>query len=425
MTKKIATFQKELGSGITPSMPELRVPFFIDGQNIRFGAQGAEVTSPWYRLLNKLTKDPVRGMFAAAVNEKKMLFWGTYSDLFIWDGVANTAEQAGIGFDGVEPGTALQEVTVWTFAKLGQLVVATNNRDAPQKSVGGTKFKVFEGLENEYSRARILRPFGDRFVAFGLGKSVGRGQTAGRSSIVGDDVFAWSDNSNVEDWEPTRQNTAGFLEVADAAGPILAAEALGPSGMLFYTGGSIHNLISAGSVFILGQRRVLEGIGAASRLSVVPVGQKHYVFDASGIYVTDGREFYYIDDPAIRKHIYSKLNLEQISHVFGWHNRSAREVQWFYPTADLGMEGIGYNYGNGAWSLYPYELTSAVGIGVHNFPIAGNSFGSIFDADPNFLGGGTEFGSALITDPDFRLRTGYGTFGYGQLGFGGIFSEEG
>lgn len=413
MTKRIAVFQEELGSGVTPSMPKLRVPFFIDGRNIRFGAQGAEVTSPWFRLIDKLQKDPVRGMIALNIGGQKIAFWGTHRHLFKWNGEAKEAEEVGADFKGQKTGTPTVPASVWTFANQGLVTVGTNGTDAPQKSLGGNPFIAYTGLEERYGTVGMLRAFGSRFVAFDL-------------ETLGPDVVAWSDETDLDQWVPGVGNSSGQLPITDANGAIVAAESLGPSGILFYTQGSIHNLFFAGSVFIIGQKKVIDGMGAASRQAVVPVGQQHYVFDAAGIYVTDGRTFKFIDEPVIRKHIYGQLNFDQISHVFGWHNRSYSEIQWFYPTKNLGMEGVGYNYGNGSWTLYPYELTSALGIGVFTFPIACNSFGSIFDLDPNFPGGGVDLtGTHLQLNPEARLLTGYGTFGYGQVGYGGRLIPDG
>jgi hypothetical protein len=291
--------------------------------------------------------------------------------------------------------------------------LATNGIDAPQRSQSGGPFENLDGLESEYDTVRVLRPFGSRIVAFDLG-------------TLGVDVIAWSDNVDLNQWTPGPGNSAGFLPVVDAVGGIVAAESLGPSGMLFYSQGSIHNLIPAGSVLILGQRRVIEGFGAVSQQAVVPVGQIHYVFDSAGIYRTDGRSAAFIDEPVIRKHIFGNLDFNKISHVHGWHNRSFSEVQWYYPTLNLGMEGVGYNYLNNSWTLYPYELTAAIGIGVFTFPIAANSFGSIFDADPNFPGGGVDLtGTHLDLDPEANLKTGYGSFGYGTVGYGGRFIPDG
>ena len=409
MTNRLAVFQAEIGSGITPSMPKLRAPFFLSGRNVRFGPWGVEVTSPWFRVVNKLSPDPVRGMHAINIGSNRVLFWGTHENLYKWDGVSADATEVGSGFSGVKTGTAPVPATVWSMAGEGEIVVATDNISPPQKSVAGGAFAVYAGFEDQYVRGNIFRAVGQYLVALDVGGAVG-----------GVDVIAWHDAFNIEDWLPTENNTAGWIQAKDATGRIVAAEHLGTTGLLFYTQGSVHILIPAGGTRVFGQRKILSNVGAASKQAVVPVRQQHFVFDQEGIYVTDGREVKYIDDAAVRKFIYGNLDYDRISHVHGWHNQAHTEVQWFYPTKNLGMEGVGFNYVNNAWSLFPFELTSALPAGVFKAPIAGNSFGSIFETDPNFLGGGVNMtGTHLETAAVARLKTGYGTFGYGTVGYGG------
>ena len=365
--QQLARFREELTRGLWPDTQLPAGSFWRDGRNVRFTPLGVETIPGWTAPLTPVGTAPVRGMAQQRRTDlAQRLFWGDASALYMWD-VVNVST-VGSGYTGSVDATVTRPATVWSFVVWGDWVLATNGVDPPQ-IYQGTSFAAMDTLTTmPFTSAEIFVKRDVYVIAV--------------NTSNGYNVVEWSDTGNPLAWQPTASNNAGNLVLRDIDGPLLAAVPLGDR-IALYTREQLVLLNYLGSPYIFGYVPALNGIGAVSKRSVIPVGRRNYGMSRQGFFVTDGAGFEWIDFPQLRDYVLGRVNWDQASKICGYHAEGLNAVVWWYPTTSSSEpnEGVMYDYKLRVWSMLDFGWTSALERDVFKWPVVGAADGKIYFAE--------------------------------------------
>jgi len=366
---KLATLRQGVEQGLFPGFAPLDSPFWADGRNVIFRANEVRKMPGWVQLGSTALAAPIRGMgqLRDQVSGTQYLFYGYPTSLYAWNTVSSSLK--GSGYTGQVDETVLADADLWSFAPWGRWMIATNGKDVPQILKLTDATPVFAPLAGvTFSKARIMVSRANHMLAF--------------NTSNGANWMEWSNADDVETWVPTTVNSAGNLVLRDLESEIRAVVRLGDR-LAVYGSDSMALVTFLGSPFYFGINPAVNGIGAVGTNSVVAVGRRNYGLSKQGVFVTDGSQFDYIDDPAIRQWLRGRLNLNQLSKIVSYHDEANTQVVWYYPQGN-GLEpseGIGYDYQRKAWTIYDFGRSAAIERQVFSFPIAGGTGGEIFAHD--------------------------------------------
>jgi len=111
-------------------------------------------------------------------------------------------------------------------------------------------------------------------------------------------------------------------------------------------------------VLVFGFARLFNNIGARGQHSVVSVGHYNYGVSGQGVWRTDGATVEYIDEPAVRAVIQDHFQEYPDSEVVAFHDEQSQMVCFYFDSTE-NYEGFGYNYNNGAWTVFNQRIRAA------------------------------------------------------------------
>lgn len=359
---------KDAATGLWPGVHDSKCPLWKDGRNVLFTAEGVRKMKGWSSLNSGSgTANPIRGATQQQISGIQYLFYGTPTALYRWrasDSTGSDVSKAG-GYSGNTNDTATQVASTWSFANWGTYIIATNGQDSPQSYQIGTStlFSDF-AVDSEFTTAEIFLKHSAYLLAF--------------NTDQGSNWVHWCDTDDITTWAPTASNAAGNLIIRDLESEIRAAVPIGDR-IAVYGKDSMHIISFIGAPNYFGWTPAVNGIGAVGKRAVVSVGRKNYGLSRHGFWVTDGVEFQWIDEPAIRTWHQDRMNWSQASKVCSFHDEENTQVVWYYPT-DTGEpeEGVGYNYIKGVWTIFSHGRTTAIERQVFGYPITATSSGDLF-----------------------------------------------
>lgn len=325
-----------LESGVFPSLPAKHQKLWLSGSNVRFVDRSAEKAKGIFPL-GQVGADIV-GMTQAFVEGEKRVYFATGSSVFKF---ANGGTVALLDtFTGSK----------WSLLPWGAWLLATNDVDPVQVSKNINSMVPLANVP--VSHARIIRKLGNRPIIF-------YGQE-----------MAWPRTTDIEYWTtPDPTGRAGNFFIRDLDSDVVAVEPMGEA-LAFYTKNKMGLIQFIGGTSVYGTKVRLEGIGAIGLNAVIPVGARHYGMSATGIWVTDGSSFDYIDPPAVNRLIDSTIDHDNGDAVVGVHVQDRTTVEWHFKDGQGNIHGVGYNYGNGSWQLFSLGVTAAIPQEVFDNPIA-------------------------------------------------------
>lgn len=193
-----------------------------------------------------------------------------------------------------------------------------------------------------------------------------------------DKEFIWCDADDPDTWVTATDNLAGALQIRELKSPIRAAVPLGDR-IAVYGDDQMFLVSYLGNELVFGYIPALNGIGAVSKHSVVPVGRQNYGLSQQGFYITDGSGFQYIDEPAIRKYYKDNGNKNQMAKAIAFHDEENTQVRWYFPTGETDITGgVSFNYKLGVWSILGNARTSGVERVTLESPVTGDKTGKIY-----------------------------------------------
>lgn len=358
-----------LDSGIWRSPHPLRPGiFWQDGRNVWWRDGGTQKMDGYTKAASlTATTTPIRGLGSLLDSASRKLAIGTKDTLYIWD--ESDMSIAGSGYTGTLTESTIKAATQWSIESWGNWFFATNGVDKPQvwKGIGAS----FTDVANMVvTSAELFVRAGPHLLAFNTSSSRGH--------------FCWSDADNPETWTATTVNAAGSLNIRDIDSEIIAAVPMADR-IAVYSQERMYLVSYLGSPFYFGYAPALAGIGALSKHAVVSIDRLNYGLSRQGFYMTDGSQFQWIDDPAIRTWFKARMNWSQRSKVCAYHDEDATQVIWYYPTTSTEPdEGLGYDYQRRNWSIYQHGRTAALERDVFPNPLLADSSGVIYKAHDGY-----------------------------------------
>jgi len=253
---------------------------------------------------------------------------------------------------------------------------------------------------------------------------LGTENTIGTPGSQDDLLIRFSDQENINDYQPTAENTAGSLRIADGSRIIAAERSRGQ--ILLWTDTSLHSLQYIGPPFTFGLRQLGQNCGI--------IGQ-HGGIDLNGISYWMSQDSFYLFDGSVKKlpctveqFVFNNLNQTGSENAFVGHNGEFNEIIWFY--ARTGSDQINavvvYNYMEGTWWTGTLARTSWIDRETYDNPIATQYLGNTTANNETILGltpGATQiYLHEQGNDADGQAMNAYLKSGAVQIGQGDDFS---
>ena len=257
------------------------------------------------------------------------------------------------------------EARQWSLDNFGEDLIATQLNGGTYRwdtSVGvGTRAAIVANAPTTSRLSLVSTP--DRHLVL-----LGTENTIGTPSSQDDLLIRFSDQENINDYQPTAENTAGSLRIADGSRIVAAERSRGQ--ILLWTDTSLHSLQYIGPPFTFGLRQLGQNCGI--------IGQ-HAGIDLNGISYWMSQDSFYLFDGSVKKlpctveqFVFNNINQTASENAFAGHNGEFNEIIWFY--ARTGSDQINatvvYNYMEGTWWTGTLARTSWIDRETYDNPIA-------------------------------------------------------
>ena len=343
--------------------------------------------------------------------------WGTGE----WD----VARAGGLGW-GVpsSPDTAgnvTLEARQWSLDNFGEDLIATVLNGGTYRwdtSVGtGTRAAI---VANAPTRSRLsLVSSPDRHLIL-----LGTENIIGNPATQDDLLLRFSNQEDINTYQPTAINTAGSLRIADGSRIIAAERSRGQN--LIWTDTSLHSLQYIGPDFTFGLRQLGQNCGI--------IGQ-HAGIDLNGNSFWMSQDSFYLFDGSVKKlpctveqFVFNNINQTASENAFAGHNGEFNEILWFYARtgSDQINAIVAYNYQEGTWWTGTLARTSWIDRETYDNPIATQYLGNTTANNETILGltsGATQiYLHEQGNDADGQAINAYLKSGAVQIGQGDDFS---
>jgi len=222
-------------------------------------------------------------------------------------------------------------------------------------------------------------------------------------------LIRWSDQESAVNWTPAATNQAGSLRLSRGTEIVTASQAR--QEVLVWTDSSLYSLqyVGVGSG-VWGAQLVGEKISIASQNSVAYANGVAYWMGTDKFYQYDGRTRTLPCD--IRRYIFTDINAEQYTQVFGGSNEGFNEVWWFYCSGNSSNidRYVIYNYAEEIWYYGNMARSAWLDSGLRDFPLAATYNSRLVNheegVDDNETGTAAAI-SAFITSAEFDLDDGH------------------
>jgi len=331
----------------------------------------------------------------------------------------------GYGLGGWGEPSTVSNVTLearqWSLDNFGEDLIATVLNGGTyiwDTSVGvGTRATAVANAPTASRLSLVSSP--DRHLIL-----FGTENTIGTPSSQDDLLLRFSDQEDINEYQPTAENTAGSLRIADGSRIVAAERSRGQ--ILLWTDTSLHSLQYIGPPFTFGLRQLGQNCGI--------IGQ-HGGIDLNGISYWMSQDSFYLFDGSVKKlpctveqFVFNNLNQTASENAFAGHNGEFNEIIWFY--ARTGSDQINavvvYNYMEGTWWTGTLTRTSWIDREVYDNPIGTQYLANTTANNETILGltsGATQiYLHEQGTDADGEAMDAYLKSGAVQIGQGDEFS---
>ena len=203
---------------------------------------------------------------------------------------------------------------------------------------------------------------------------LGTENTIGTTSSQDDLLIRFSDQENINEYQPRAENTAGSLRIADGSRIMAAERSRGQ--ILIWTDTSLQSLQYIGPPFTFGLRQLGQNCGI--------MGQ-HAAVDLNGVSYWMSQDSFFLFDGAVKKlpctveqFVFDNINQTAAENAFAGHNGEFNEVLWFYPRSGSNQINaiVAYNYLEGTWWTGSLARTTWIDREIYNNPVATQYLGS-------------------------------------------------
>jgi hypothetical protein len=274
----------------------------------------------------------------------------------------------GYGLGGWGEPSTVSNVTLearqWSLDNFGEDLIATQLNGGTYRwdtsSGTSTRAAIVANAPTASRLSLVSTP--DRHLVL-----LGTENTIGTPGSQDDLLIRFSDQENINEYQPTAENTAGSLRIADGSRIVAAERSRGQ--ILLWTDTSLHSLQYIGPPFTFGLRQLGQNCGI--------IGQ-HGGIDLNGISYWMSQDSFYLFDGSVKKlpctveqFVFNNINQTASENAFAGHNGEFNEIIWFY--ARTGSDQINavvvYNYLEGTWWTGTLARTSWIDREIYDNPI--------------------------------------------------------
>tara|TARA_R100000664_G_scaffold25546_1_gene35569 strand:+ start:1746 stop:3572 length:1827 start_codon:yes stop_codon:yes gene_type:complete len=257
------------------------------------------------------------------------------------------------------------EARQWSLDNFGQILIATvlNGGAFEWDPDDGVSTRAV-AITNAPTRSRLsLVSTPDRHVLF-----FGTQPTIGSGNAQDDLLLRFSSQEDRNTYQPTAENTAGSLRIADGSRIVAAERSRGQ--ILVWTDTSLHGLQFIGPPFTFGLRQLGQNCGIVG---------SHAGVDINGVSYWMSQDSFFLFDGSIKKlpctveqFIFNNLNVTGAENAFAGHNGEFNEIMWFYPRtgSDTINAIVAYNYIERTWWTGTLDRTTWIDREVYANPVA-------------------------------------------------------
>ena len=258
----------------------------------------------------------------------------------------------------------------WSLDNFGELLIATvlngsTYQWSPTTDGLSGKASLVTNAPTTSKFSLVSTP--DRhLILFGTEKTIGLGSSQDPL------LLRFSNQEDINTYQPTAENTAGSLRIQDGSTIIGADKARGA--ILVWTDTSLHGLQFVGPPFTFGLNQLGRNCGLLGQHAAVVVRDVAYWMGQNAFFAFDGTVKKIpctVDD-----FVFESLDLTQTDQIFAGVNTEFAEIIWFYVTnpnndpAPQVNRCVVYNYLEQSWSIGSMNRTTWVDRGVFQNPLA-------------------------------------------------------
>jgi len=313
------------------------------------------------------------------------------------------------------------EARQWSLDNFGQLLIATVLNGgafewSPTSGVS-TRATAITGAPTASRLSLVSTP--DRHLLF-----FGTENTIGTTNSQDDLLLRFSNQEDRNTYQPTAENTAGSLRIADGSRIVAAERSRGQ--ILVWTDTSLHSLQFIGPPFTFGLRQLGQNCGIIG---------SHAGVDINGVSYWMSQDSFFLFDGSVKKlpctveqFIFNNINVTGSENAFAGHNGEFNEIMWFYPRtgSDQINAIVAYNYLEQTWWTGTLSRTTWIDREVYDNPIA-TEYSSTATANNEVISGLTDGASSVFlhetgNNGDGAAITAFVKSGVVQIGEGNDFS---
>ena len=282
------------------------------------------------------------------------------------------------------------EARQWSLDNFGQLLIATVLNGgafewSPTSGVS-TRATAITGAPTASRLSLVSTP--DRHLLF-----FGTENTIGTTNSQDDLLLRFSNQEDRNTYQPTAENTAGSLRIADGSRIVAAERSRGQ--ILVWTDTSLHSLQFIGPPFTFGLRQLGQNCGIVG---------SHAGVDINGVSYWMSQDSFFLFDGSVKKlpctveqFIFNNINVTGSENAFAGHNGEFNEIMWFYPRtgSDQINATVAYNYLEQTWWTGTLSRTTWIDREVYDNPIA-TEYSSTATANNEVISGLTDGASSVF-----------------------------
>ena len=261
--------------------------------------------------------------------------------------------------------TVTLEARQWSLDNFGEDLIATVLNGGAFRwdtSIGvATRAAAITNAPTASRLSLVSTP--DRHLLF-----FGTEKTIGTANSQDDLLLRFSSQEDITTYQPTAENTAGSLRIADGSRIVAAERSRGQ--ILVWTDTSLHSLQFIGPPFTFGLRQLGQNCG------IVGI---HAGVDINGISYWMSQDSFFLFDGSVKKlpctveqFVFNNLNVTGAENAFAGHNGEFNEIMWFYPRTGSNTINaiVAYNYLEGTWWTGTLDRTTWMDREVYDNPVA-------------------------------------------------------
>ena len=313
------------------------------------------------------------------------------------------------------------EARQWSLDNFGQILIATVlNGGAFEWDPDDGPTTRAVAITNAPTKSRLsLVSTPDRHLLF-----FGTQPTIGGTNAQDDLLLRFSNQEDRNTYQPTAENTAGSLRIADGSRIVAAERSRGQ--ILVWTDTSLHSLQFIGPPFTFGLRQLGQNCGIIG---------SHAGVDINGVSYWMSQDSFFLFDGTVKKlpctveqFVFNNINITGSENAFAGHNGEFNEIMWFYPRtgSDQINAIVAYNYLEQTWWTGTLARTTWIDKEVFDNPIA-TEYSSTATANNEVISGLTDGASSVFlheigNNGDGQAITAFVKSGVVQIGEGNDFS---